>query len=91
MCSPPVKWFLCLYFSCNHLHRISYTSSAANQAIVWAFNFAIYPFVIYRFGILKGGVVMTFLSFIVCMLTIWFYDWAKRDWLGIEAIKSLKE
>jgi hypothetical protein len=63
----------------------------ANQAIVWAFNYGIYPFVIYRFGILKGGVVMTFLSFIVCMLTIWFYDWAKRDWLGIEAIKSLKE
>jgi hypothetical protein len=39
----------------------------ANQAIVWAFNFGIYPFVIYRFGILKGGVVMTVLSFIVCM------------------------
>lgn len=24
------------------------------------------------------------------LLTIWFYDWSKKDWLGIEAIKELR-
>ena len=37
-----------------------------------------------------GGVVMTFLSFLACLLTLKFYDWSKRDWLGIEAIKGLR-
>jgi len=54
------------------------------------FDYFFYPFIIYKFGILKGGVVMTFLSFILCVLTIKFYDWSKRDWLGIEAVKGLR-
>lgn len=33
---------------------------------------------------------MSILSFIACLLTLLFYDWSKRDWLGIEAIKELK-
>jgi hypothetical protein len=56
-----------------------------------AFDYLLYPYVIYRFGTLRGGVVMTFLSFLACLITLWFYDWSKRDWLGIEAVKSLKE
>lgn len=55
-----------------------------------AFDYLLYPFVIYHLGILKGGIIMTFFSFIACLLTMKFYDWSKRDWLGIEAIKSLK-
>ncbi len=55
-----------------------------------AFDYFLYPFVIFKFGILKGGIVMTFLSFIANLMTMKFYDWSKRDWLGIEAIKSLK-
>jgi len=55
-----------------------------------AFDYLLYPFVIYHLGILKGGIVMTLLSFIACILTMKFYDWSKRDWLGIEAIKRLK-
>ena len=62
-----------------------------NQLIVWAFNLFLYPFIIYKFGILKGGVVMTFLSFLACILTMKFYDWSKRDWLGIETIKGVRE
>jgi len=61
-----------------------------NQLTVWAFNFFLYPFVIYKFGVLNGGIVMTFLSFMACILTLRFYDWSKRDWLGIEMIKGLK-
>lgn len=61
-----------------------------NQLTVWSFDFFLYPFVIYKFGILHGGVVMTFLSFIICILTLKLYDWSKRDWLGIETIKEVK-
>jgi len=34
---------------------------------------------------------MALLSFIVCWLSMKFYDWSQRDWLGIEAIKGLKD
>ncbi|MCX5885056.1 MAG: hypothetical protein NT096_03950 [Proteobacteria bacterium] len=56
-----------------------------------AFDCVLYPFIIYKFGILIGGAVMTLLSFLICLLLLQFYDWAKRDWLGIEAIKNIKE
>jgi hypothetical protein len=61
-----------------------------NQIIVWAFNFFLYPFIIYKFGILHGGVLMTFFSFLACLGTLKFYDWSKRDWLGIEMIKEVR-
>lgn len=61
-----------------------------NSLINSAFDYLLYPFVIYQFGIVKGGIIMTFLSFIACIFILKFYDWSKRDWLGIEAIKRLK-
>lgn len=63
----------------------------ANKLMVWAFDFFLYPFIIYRLGIIKGGIVMTFLSFLACIGTMKFYDWSKHDWLGIEAIKGMKD
>jgi len=62
-----------------------------NQAIVLAFDYALYPFVMWRLGLLWGCVVMTVLSAMICYLTLLFYDWAKKDWLGIEAIKELRD
>lgn len=62
-----------------------------NWLIVYGFEYILYPFVIYWLGFWWGFLVMAILSFIVCWLTMKFYDWAKRDWLGIEAVKSLKE
>lgn len=61
-----------------------------NKATVWGFDYLLYPFVIWKLGPWHGGLVMMGLSFVVCILTIWFYDWAKRDWLGIEMIKGMK-
>lgn len=55
-----------------------------------AFDYLLYPFVIFKLGILKGGIVMTFLALIANIMTMKFYDWSKRDWLGIETVKSLK-
>jgi len=61
-----------------------------NKAIDALFNYLLYPSVIYYFGVLRGGIVMTFLSFVACIFSMKFYDWSKRDWLGIESIKDLK-
>jgi hypothetical protein len=55
-----------------------------------AFDYLLYPFVIYKLGILKGGIVMTLLAAVANILTLKFYDWSKRDWLGVEAIKGMK-
>ncbi len=64
---------------------------STNKLIDIFFNYFLYPYAIYSLGVLVGGFVMTFLSFIVCFLILKFYDWSKRDWLGIEAIKKLKK
>jgi hypothetical protein len=64
---------------------------AAMKLVNFGFDYLLYPFIVYRFGILKGGMVMTLLSFISCLLLVWYYDKSKRDWFGIEAIKKLKE
>ncbi len=62
-----------------------------NWLMVKGFDLVLYPLVIFKLGILRGGVVMALLSFVICLLTLRFYDWSKRDWLGIEAIKGMKE
>ena len=62
-----------------------------NWLMVTGFEFVLYPFVIYKLGLVYGGIVMSLLSFVVCLLTLWFYDWSRRDWLGIEAVKRLRE
>lgn len=62
----------------------------ANKLLEMAFDYALYPFVIYRLGIIKGGVVMLLLSYLACLLIIRLYDWSRRDWLGIETIKNLR-
>ena len=62
-----------------------------NALMVWAFDYLLYPFVIWKLGILLGGPVMMLCSLVVCYLTIIFYDWAKKDWIGLETLKSLRE
>lgn len=64
---------------------------SANSLLSVSFDWFLYPAVIYWLGIFKGGVVMTLLSLLACLAMMKFYDWSKRDWLGIEAIKGLRE
>jgi hypothetical protein len=63
---------------------------SANHFLNFSFDYLLYPFIIFKFGVLNGGAVMTLLSLASCILLLQFYDWSKRDWLGIEAIKALK-
>jgi hypothetical protein len=55
-----------------------------------AFDYLLYPFVIYKLGPLCGGLTMTGLSFADCLLLLKLYDWLKRDWLGLETVKGLR-
>ena len=63
----------------------------ANNFFVYAFDFVLYPYVIWKFGLLWGSAIMFPASFTVCWLMLVFYDWAKKDWIAIETIKELKE
>lgn len=54
------------------------------------FDYLLYPFVVHRAGLLAGGLVMTGLSALACLAVLKFYDWSKRDWLGIETVRDLK-
>ena len=63
---------------------------AAAWLVRQAFDYALYPLVIYKLGLLKGGVAMALFSCAASIVSIKVYDFLKRDWLGIEAIKELK-
>lgn len=62
-----------------------------NQAIELAFDYALYPLVLWQFGLVAGAGVMLVLSFLICLGTMWFYDRSQQDWLGIETLKALRE
>ncbi len=55
------------------------------------FDFMLYPAVIAWLGAVIGGLVMTAFSALACYLYILFYDWAKKDWLGLELLKEVRD
>jgi len=59
------------------------------HSLDYAFDYALYPFVIWKLGLPNGFFVMAGLAAAVNLLTVKFYDWLKKDWLGIEGIKEL--
>lgn len=61
-----------------------------NWLITWTFDFILYPTILAIYGLVTGTLLMTVLSFIVCYITILFYDGTKKDWLGIETVKEIK-
>jgi len=61
------------------------------EIVVSAFDYALYPFVIWKYGLLKGGAIMALLSLIVCYAVLVLYNLTKKDWFGIELIKKLRE
>ena len=85
------KSLLAMAVSCRGRALELAVGLAANKVMVIGFDWVLYPWLIYRLGILRGGILATGLSWVTCLLTFWFYDWSKRDWLGIEAIKGLQE
>ena len=57
----------------------------------YAFDYVLYPFVIYKLGFSIGFVVMALFSAAICLFMLFLYDWLKKDWLGIEAVKEIVE
>lgn len=57
----------------------------------YAFDYILYPFVIYKLGFSYGFIVMALLSAAVCLAISALYDWLKKDWLGIEGVKEIVE
>lgn len=55
------------------------------------FDYVLYPYVVFRAGILAGGGIMTALSALTCLAGLKYYDRSKRDWLGIETIRDLRD
>ena len=68
---------------------------AAGTTVMYAintlFDYLLYPYVIYQAGLLVGGLVMTGLSAAACLAILKFYDWTRKDWLGIETVRRLKD
>jgi len=64
---------------------------AVEEVMANAFDYALYPFVIWECGLLKGGAIMALLSLIVCYATLVIYNLTKKDWFGIELVKELRE
>ena len=62
-----------------------------NKAMVLVVNYGIDPYLVATFGLVNGGIAVMIVSFIICLASIMFYDWAKQDWLGIELVKEMKE
>ncbi len=63
----------------------------ASWALGFGFDFFLYTYIIYTYGILWGGLIMVILSFTFDYATMRFYDWSGKDWLGIETLKELRE
>lgn len=65
------------------------------KAIDWVVDPLITLILFSYVGGIKGftitWIALSIVSFFACYLTLKFYDWSKTDWLGIEAVKTLKE
>lgn len=64
---------------------------AFDQGTNFAFDFILYPFVIGYWGLKIGGGIMIVISVVLSIGLILFYDRTKKDWLGIEALKSIRD
>lgn len=62
-----------------------------NFLMVYGFDYVLYPYVLYTCGTLHGWIIMILASLTLCYLTLKFYDWSKKDWIGIEAVKGLRD
>lgn len=60
-------------------------------AVNWLFNYPLYGYVMWRFGLQKGFLIMAFLSFLVCWIYIIIYDIIKKDLFLIEDVKDYVE
>lgn len=82
-------------FLFTYRKRRSLSVIAAGEIIYttgsWLFDNPLYIFMIAYHGPLLGGGIMTFLSLIISVLTLLFYNWLKIDWVGVGIVEKIKE
>lgn len=62
-----------------------------NVIFNYGWDYILYPYVIWKLGAVHGGIIMMATSTLVCYFLLVFYDWSKKDWLGIETLKEFRE
>jgi hypothetical protein len=60
----------------------------ASTGASYLYFYVLYPFVIWKLGLARGGILMAAISFIACYAALMFYYRTRKDWFGIEAIKE---
>lgn len=63
----------------------------SNALLDYSFDYMLYPYVVIKYGMLRGGLFMASLAIFICFILILLYDWSKKDWLGIEMLKEARE
>jgi hypothetical protein len=74
----------------THIARIT-TAIGLYAAVNWIFDYVLYALTIWYLGPIKGGILLAIVLFVIDLLTVRFYDWAKTDWLAIEYAKQRLE
>ncbi|MFA6519561.1 MAG: hypothetical protein WCT41_01910 [Candidatus Paceibacterota bacterium] len=70
---------------------ISVLGLTGNAAMVYGYDFVVYPYLIANYGFLYGWLYAAMGSAILCLGTLWFYNVTKQDWLLIETIKRVRD
>ncbi len=67
------------------------TGHALYATFNWFFDNVLYVYVIYRLGLVAGGLIMTFLSLVVCTAILLAYERMRIDWVGVGSVARLAE
>lgn len=62
----------------------------AYTAFNWCFDHVLYVYVVFRYGIIHGGAIMTVLSLVQCAATLVIYQRMRIDWVGAGFLRQLQ-
>ncbi|MDP1690247.1 MAG: hypothetical protein Q8L52_03540 [bacterium] len=63
----------------------------ANKAMVYWYDFTVYPSLIANYGLIHGWLYAAVGSVGLCLGTLWFYNLTKQDWLLLETLKHVRD
>jgi hypothetical protein len=83
--SPKLSW------AREHLHRIAEVGVGhmLYYVVSWLFDNVLYVWVVYRFGLFKGGLLMGTLATLICAVILMTYQRVRIDWVGAGSIGRL--
>jgi len=64
---------------------------SANKAIVYWYDFTVYPDLIASYGLVRGWLYAAVGSVVLCLGSLWFYNLTKQDWLFLETFKEVRD